>query len=148
PVDSHIFPKCVVVPDDQFGMLAAKGEILRISSNRTKWMKNIVAPELRRPLNNGMRMQNATIAQLNALANNGISADLHSRAKFCPRRHRRLQVNVCGLHFLASTVLGSDALASASGSRSTILHISVASAASCPSTVALPSSLQKSPRHA
>src|SRR6266513_3166823 len=44
-------------------------------------------------------------------------------------------------------VANADFSALATTSRSTILHISVASAANCPFTVALPSSLQKSPRH-
>src|SRR2546421_1853172 len=104
-------------------------------------MKHIVVPNLRRTLHDRVGIQHATVAKLDVSANNGIWADLHTRSEPRLRRNYRLFVNLRRAHFLAVSI-GATGI-----SRSTILHISVASAASCPSTVALPSSLQKSPRH-
>src|SRR3984893_8122317 len=102
-------------------------------------MKHIVAPDLCRALHHGVSVQNAPIPELSFFAHDGVGTDLHARTELCAGLHRRLHMDVRRFHFLGSSGV-------AAGSRSTILHIKVASAASCPSTVARPSSLQKSPR--
>src|SRR5579864_9021638 len=86
-----------------------------------------------------MRMQDAAITQLDAIADDRIGTYANGSAEFRAGRYDGLLVNLGRTHFLESSAL-------AAGRRSTILHIRVASAASCPSTVARPSSLQKSPR--
>src|SRR5579863_4236723 len=112
-------------------------------------MKNVVAPDLRRPCNHRVRMQNASIAQFDLVANEGIRPDLHARPQLRRRRDRCLHVNMRDAHAFGCSALVASVLAFASaagfGSRSTILHISVASAHKLPSTVARPSSLAKSP---
>src|SRR6266566_1992142 len=110
------------------------------TADRAERIERIVLSKLRRPLHHGVRMQNAAVSQLHVLANHRIRADLHPLAKLRARRHHGLRMNFAHRHF-------ADASALAAGLRSTILHINVASAANCPSTVAFPSSLQKSPRH-
>jgi hypothetical protein len=104
-------------------------------------MKDVVAANLRRPLHRRVRVQHATVAKFHSIAHHSVRTDLHARAKFRRRRHHRLQMDVRNAH-----ALGSSAFDGCFGSRSTILHMSMASAASCPSTVARPSSLAKSPR--
>src|SRR5258708_28034729 len=103
-------------------------------------MKDVVATYRGRPLHNRVIVQHATIAYLNAFADDGACADAHTCAQLRTCGYDRLRMNLRRAHFAASSTL-------AGISRSTILHINVASAASCPSTVARPSSLQKSPRH-
>src|SRR6266852_2390208 len=138
--DVRIRQKKIAVTHNQYGALAAKGVVLWIAANRAERIKRIVHAELRRPPHRGVRVQHAAVAQFHVLANHRVRADLHAFAKFCARRHNGLRMDFVLLHFAGSSVLATEA-------RSTILHISVASAASCPSTVAFPSSLQKSLRH-
>src|SRR5579863_1544063 len=107
-------------------------------------MKNVVAPDLRRPCNHRVRMQNASIAQFDLVANEGIRPDLHARPKLRGRRDRCLHVNMRDAHAFGCSAL-TFASATDFGSRSTILHINVASAHKLPSTVARPSSFAKSP---
>src|ERR1700722_5326895 len=96
-----------------------------------------------------MRMQNASVAKLNVVANDGIWPDLHSGPELRSRRDRRLHVNVRHAHAFGCSAFGASVFAFASaagfGSRSTILHISVASAHRLPSTVARPCNFAKSP---
>src|SRR4029077_456664 len=142
--DRHVLSKRISIAHDKLHVFATKTEILRITANRTERVKHIVAPHLRRSLHHSMRVQNAAVSQLHGVANHGVWTDLHTRAKFRGRRDRGLQVDVGHTHALDSSAFA----AAGFGSRSTILHISVASAQSCPSTVALPSSFAKSlPRH-
>src|ERR1700692_4080992 len=84
-------------------------------------------------------MQHAAIGELDPIANHRVGADANACAQFRAGCNDGLLVNLRRTHFLSTS-------AGTAGTRSTILHISVASAASCPSTVARPSSLQKSPR--
>src|SRR6202047_2887494 len=102
-------------------------------------MKHIVPADPCRALDHGVSVQNAPIPELYFFAYDGVGTNVHPRTELCAGLHRRLQMDVRRFHFLGSSGF-------AAGSRSTILHIKVASAASCPSTVARPSSLQKSPR--
>jgi hypothetical protein len=62
PVHSYIFTKNISIPHNQLGGLAAKRIVLRITTNQTKRMKNVVPPDVRGALDNCMRMQHATIA--------------------------------------------------------------------------------------
>src|ERR1700676_2980004 len=137
--NGDVLAKDVSVANDEFGFLALKTEILGIAADRTKRMKNIIAANLRRTLHYRVRVQHAAVTDLGILANDRIGADANALVKFRAGRYDGLLVNLGRTHFLDSSRL-------AAGTRSTILHISVASAASCPSTVARPSSLQKSPR--
>ncbi len=137
--DGHVLAKRVPISHREFRPLAPEAEVLRIAAHHAKRIKHVVAPDLRWPLHHRMRMQHAAFAQLHAIADNRIRADAHAGTQFRARRNDRLRMNLRRAHFAASSTL-------AGISRSTILHISVASAASCPSTVARPSNLQKSPR--
>src|SRR5438552_2096779 len=128
------------VTGNQFGAFTAKGVILRVAPDDAEGVKNVGLSEFRRPLHHRMGVQHATFAQFHIFANHRVGANLDAFAKFRARRHGGLRVNLVHLHF-------ADFSAFATASRSTILHISVASAANCPFTVALPSSFQKSPRH-
>src|SRR5713226_7030870 len=137
--DGDILAKRVPVTDLEFGLFTLKPEILRVAADRAKGVKNIIAANFRGSLHHRVRMQHATLAELDVFANHRISAHANACAEFRAGRDNRLFVNLRRTHFLGSSALGAAA-------RSTILHISVASAASCPSTVARPSNLQKSPR--
>src|SRR6267154_1657704 len=138
--DRDVFAKNISVANQQFRFLALKPEILRIAAHRAKWMKNVISANFRGPLHYRVRMQHATLVKLDPIANHRVCANANARAKFRAGRDDGLLVNLRRTHFLGSSGLPV-------GTRSTILHINVASAASCPSTVARPSSLQKSPRH-
>src|SRR6267378_1827208 len=140
PADRYVFPKNISVSGNELHALPAKRIVLRIASHYTECMKHIVLAKLRRPLHDRMRVQHAAVSQFHLFANNRVRADLDAFAKLRARTQDGLRMNFSRGHFAGSSAL-------AGGSRSTILHISVASAASCPSTVAFPSSLQKSPRH-
>lgn len=140
PANRHVFTKNISIAGDQFNALPAKRVILRIPANHAKGVKHIVLAKSRRPLHHRVPMQNTAIAKLHAFANNGIRADLYTSAQLRVRCDRRLRMNFRLRHF-------ADFSACTAGTRSTILHINVASAASWPFTVARPSSLQKSPRH-
>ena len=139
--DRHVLAKGISVAHDKLHVLAPEAEILRITTNRAERVKHIVPPNLRRPLHYGVRVQDATVAKYHGVANYGVRTDLHARAKLRGRSDRGLQVDVGHAHSLVSSAFAAGGF----GSRSTILHISVASAQSCPSTVALPSSFAKSP---
>src|SRR5215813_4643941 len=102
-------------------------------------MEYIVASKLGWALNHGVGMQRAAVAEFHVLPDDRIGANLHAGAQLCSGSYYGLHMNVRGLHFRGASALFS-------GSRSTILHISVASHASWPPTVARPSNLQKSPR--
>ncbi len=134
-----VFAENVAVARNQFGSLTTKRIILRVPADCAERIKGIVLSELRRSPYHRVRVQHAAVAQFHFLANHGVCADFYSLAKLCARRHRSLRMNFAHPHFAGSSVLPG-------GSRSIILHITVPSAASCPFTVALPSSLQKSPR--
>src|SRR6202161_304296 len=112
-------------------------------------MKNGVAPDLRRPCDDRVRMQDAAVAQFDIVANHGVRPDLHARPELRRRRDRCLHMYMRDAHAFGCSAFGASVFAFASaagfGSRSTILHISVASAHRLPSTVARPCSLAKSP---
>src|SRR5271168_4763068 len=97
-------------------------------------------------------MQNAAFAKLHVLADDRVGPNAYARRDFCAARDDGLFVDGLRAHFetfadsgvTASALL--DAAAASGSSRSTMRHISVASAHRWPSTVARPSSLQKSRR--
>src|ERR1700683_2030547 len=144
--DRHVFAKRISLADDQFGVLAAKPKVLRIAANRAERMKHIVPPNLRRTLHNRVGVKHAAIPQLHPVADHRVRTNLHAGAQLRSRRDRCLQMDMRDAHAFDSSTFASVFVAALGfGSRSTILHINVASAASCPSTVARPSSLAKSP---
>lgn len=130
--------------DQKLGVFAAKAEVLRIAADRAERVKNVFTAKFRRALNDCVRMENATFSELDVIAHHGICADLNTRGEFGAGGNDGVRMNLRRAHF---TALVSGTRTGVAESRSTILHMSVASAASCPSTVARPSSLQKSPRH-
>src|SRR5580765_3125368 len=138
--DGDILAENIAVAYDQLGPLATIGVILRIAADGAKRIEHIIAPVLGRPSNESVRVNNAALAELRFFTDNRVRSNFYSRSKLRARRHNGLRMNLLLAHFAGSSAF-------APRSRSTILHISVASAANCPSTVALPSSLQKSPRH-
>src|SRR5215472_15125997 len=139
PANRHVFAKNVSIADNQFNDFAAKRVILRIPANHAEGMKHVVLAKSRRPLNYCMRMQHAAITQLHVFAHHGKRADLHTFSQLRVRRHGRSRMSLGLRHF-------ADFSACSTAARSIILHINVAPAASWPSTVARPESLQKSPR--
>src|SRR5579859_3533194 len=138
--DGNVLAKNIVVSHDQFSPLPAIGVILRITADRAKRIEHIIVAVLRRASNESVRVNNAALAKLRFFTDDRVRSNSYSRGKLLARRHDGLRMNLRLVHFAGSSAF-------APRSRSTILHISVASAANCPSTVALPSSLQKSPRH-
>src|SRR6202161_2553585 len=147
-IDRHLLAKRVAVAYYELDVLAVKTQILRIAADRAERMKNVVAPDLRRPRNDRVRVQNAAVAQFDIVANHSVRPDLQARPKLRRRRDRSLHMNMRDAHAFGCSAFGASVFAFASagfGSRSTILHISVASAHKLPSTVARPSSLAKSP---
>ena len=94
--------------------------------------------EPRRALKHGVVMNNTSFAgstssPIGKRSNRHIAAQLRR----CRNEHRRMN---------SSALILPRLFLRRAASQSTILHINVASAASFPSTVAFPSSLQKSPR--
>src|SRR5882762_4213591 len=108
-------------------------------------MKDVFAADRRRPLHHRVRVQHAPVTQFDFVANYRVGTNLDPGAELRARRDRGLQMDVRNAHALDSSALASGLASFGFGSRSTILHISVASAASCPSTVARPSNFAKSP---
>src|SRR6267142_2726295 len=139
PADRHVFPENIPVSGNKLHALLAKRIVLRVASDDTERMKHIVLTKFRRSLYDRMRVQHAAVTQFHRFAHYRVRADLDAFAKLRARTQDGLRMNFSRGHFAGSSPL-------ARGSRSTILHISVASTANCPSTVAFPSSLQKSPR--
>ena len=88
----------------------------------------VLASQARGTVDDGVRFEHAAVAQLDLVAHYGVGPDADALSQPGARGNDRPRIDF------------------AHGSRSTILHMSVASAASSPSTVALPSNLQKSPR--
>ena len=139
PADRYVFPENISISGNELRALPAKRIVLRIAADHTERMKHIVLTKLRRPLHDRMRVQHGAVTQFHLFANHRVRADLDAFAKLRACTQDGLRMNLARAHFAGSSAL-------AGGSRSTILHISVASTANCPSTVAFPSSLQKSPR--
>src|SRR6267154_346126 len=134
----HRLSKIISIADDQLRPFALERQILRVHSHRAERMKNIARSKLRRTLYHRVTMHDTPISQRNVRANHRERSHRDARAQLRFRRHHRLRMDRALAHFPDSLL---------AGSRSIILHISVASAASCPSTMPLPSILQKSPRH-
>lgn len=86
-------------------------------------MKHVIPSNFRRSLYHRVPVQHASLTEFDIFSNNGERPDLYPRASFRTRRHHRLRVNFRRAHF-------ADFSAWDSSARSTILHISVASAAS------------------
>src|SRR5215467_7673554 len=128
PAHRNVFAKNISVTDNQLNALAAKRVILRIAANHAEGMKHIVPAKSRWSLNHCMWVQNTTFAQLHVFAHDGKRADLHALSQLRACRDRRLRMNFGLYHF-------ADFSACAAGTRSIILHISVASAANWPFTV-------------
>src|SRR5258707_1065498 len=118
PADGHVLAKGVPISHSELRPLAAEAKVLRIAAHNAKRIKHVVAPDPGRPLDDRMLMQHAAFSQLHVLADDRICPYAHTRAQLRVRRDHRLRMNLRRAH----------------------------SAASCPSTVARPSSLQKSPR--
>src|SRR5215813_5432561 len=138
--DRYVFPERVPVAAHQFRALAAKRHVLRINASHAERMECVVASELRRPADHRVRMHHASVAQLYVFADHRVRTHFHAHAQPRVCSHYRLRVNLQHSHFDGASGFGVC-------TRSIILHISVASAANCPFTSALPASLQKSPRH-
>ncbi len=122
-VHGHVFAEYIFIADQQVGSLAAKSPILWIAADRAKRMKHIAATELCRSLHHCVRMQDAAVAQLHIFANDGVRTDLNTGTEFRARCNDRVHMDVRRVHFFGASFAGC-------GSRSTILHINVASAAS------------------
>src|ERR1700722_650730 len=137
--DRDVLTKNIAVAHKQLSPLTAIAIILRITADRRKRIEHIVAAVLRWPADGGVWVKQATLAELHLVGHNRISPHLYSGSQLRAGRHDCLRMNFRPAHFAGSSALVPN-------SRSTILHMSVASAANCPFTVALPSSLQKSPR--
>jgi hypothetical protein len=139
------FAKGVVVADFDSYALPGEGEVLRIAADNREGVHAIILAEARRALHDGVMIEDAAIAKLDFVANDGVGADANIRANARPRRNDGLGMKFAHDYFCSTVAAGA---AEADISRSTILHISVASAASSPLTEARPESLQKSPRKA
>src|SRR6202161_2967329 len=81
-IDRHLLAKRVAVAYYELDVLAVKTQILRIAANRAERMKNVVAPDLRRPRNDSVRMQDAAVAQFDIVANHGARPILEDRPEF------------------------------------------------------------------
>ena len=141
PADGHVLAKRIPLANFERRFFTLKAKILRIAAHRAKRMKHVVVANLRGAQHHGVRVQHAPFAKLDVLANHRIRPNANACTDFRACRDDRLLVDLRRTHFVDTSTLAGGA-----GTRSTILHISVASAASWPSTVARPSSLQKSPR--
>jgi hypothetical protein len=74
----NVLAKRVCIAGNQLGPLTGELQILRITTNRTKWMKNILAPKSCRALYQSVRMQKATLTQLHIIADYRKSPDAHA----------------------------------------------------------------------
>ena len=72
------FPKTVRVAHHEFRALTAKFQVLRISADRAKRIKNVFAADARRPANHGVRLKHAIVPQLNLVSDDGERAYPHS----------------------------------------------------------------------
>src|SRR4029077_5544854 len=135
----YIFAEHVAVAGDQLCALAVKFQILRVRSYRAKRVKYILFSEARRSVDHRVLPQNAAFPELHFIPDDRVCAYLDACAEFRAWRDHRMPVNRLHRHLGESSTFTGR-------SRSIILHITVPSAASWPLTVALPSSLQKSPR--
>src|SRR6202043_699959 len=103
------------------------------------------------PLDERVRIENATVAQFDIVTDDGVGSDSHTAANPGARRNDRARVDFIRsartrhgfVHRAFSTGSSRSTDTFGSASRSTIMHMSVASAARTPSTDARPSSLQK-----
>src|ERR1700733_6573719 len=136
------FTKIVGVAHFQAGALARERQILRIAADDGERMHVIVLAELRRTVHHGVRLKHAAVAELDIVAHHGARADADAGAEFRGGRNDRSGIDGPGIDFVHCALPAGTEAGGISVSRSTILHMSVASAASSPFTVALPCSLQ------
>src|SRR6202041_1660800 len=80
-IHSTEFAKIILVANLKRYDLSAKSQILRIAANHRKWINAIPASQPRRPLHHSVMLQNAAVAQFHVIANNRISANLHTRSE-------------------------------------------------------------------
>ena len=119
-----IFAKNIFVSSNQLRTLSRKGVILRITTNDAEWMKYVGGDKSRRAAHHGMRMQYAIFAQFGVFADHGKCANLDSGTELRGFRNRSAGMDCRFAHsFVPFAFVDTK-------SRSTILHISVASAAS------------------
>src|SRR5215468_4289166 len=123
--DGHILAERIPVSADELRAFPAKRYVLRIATDDGVGIKDIVAPERRRPADHGVRMHQASFAELYIFSDHRVRPNPYARPQSRARRHHRLAMNLTESHF--EFVSGFAAV-----TRSIILHISVASAASCP----------------
>src|SRR5713226_1229336 len=67
--DGDVLAKRVPVTNLEFGLFTLKPEILRVAADRAKGVKNIIAANFRVSLHHRVRMQHATLAELDVFAN-------------------------------------------------------------------------------
>jgi hypothetical protein len=77
----NAFAKDIAVPDFQARMLSSILQILGLAPNSAKRMEHVAAPQASRAVYDSMRVQDATIAELNTFANNCVGSDNDSSSQ-------------------------------------------------------------------
>ena len=126
------FAKLVRVAHLKPHALAGVCQVLRIAADNGKRMHMIVPAERGGSRDHGVRFEDAAFAEFDIVADDREGPDSDSAADFRGFGNDCPGINVAHRAFSAGTLAGGISV-----SRSTILHISVASAASSPLTVAL-----------
>src|SRR5215472_5858974 len=130
----HELAKLISRANFQRNVLARKSQVLRFAADRAEGVKMILRADFRGAVYNRMRFNHAFFAELDLISNNRELADARAASNSCGFRNARARVDFAH-DFPCESPLG--------GSRSTILHIKMASAASSLPTKAFPDSLQK-----
>lgn len=87
------FAKCVAVSDFERDALACKRQILRIAANDRKWIQAIILAEARRAFDDGVMIENASIAEFDIISDNSERADADSGAEPHARRNHGMRMN-------------------------------------------------------
>jgi hypothetical protein len=91
--DGDALAKYIGISGDELGTLPGKLEVLRVAAHGTKRMENIFAAESRRPVYHSVRMQFATLTQLDVFANHRKSSDVYAIAQANFGRHDSVGMN-------------------------------------------------------
>ena len=135
--DRRKLTKVVCISHHKFGSLAVEFQILRIPADRAKRIENIFPPNTRRPANDGVRLEHALLSEFDPVSDHRKRADARPVSDTSACGNDRSGID--SVHGLAPTAASAVAsLVTTGASRSTNIHLRVASAAISPLTVATP----------
>jgi hypothetical protein len=93
PAHRNALAKDIPVPDFQPCALSRVLQILGLAANSAKRMEHVTASQPSRAVYDGMRVQNTTIAELNAFADNCVGSDNDSSSQPSSWRNHRTWIN-------------------------------------------------------